>query len=86
MSVLAGRLSGDRIEHMPTCAVATFAWDTDDWDVVDSIEPDGLDVRHAPLTGAAGQPGGGLPSISPVVTQPERAPTPGLAGPARQPG
>jgi phosphohistidine phosphatase len=39
MSVLAARLSGDRIEHMPTCAVATFAWDEDDWDVVDSVEP-----------------------------------------------
>ncbi|GAA1993959.1 hypothetical protein GCM10009777_32010 [Microbacterium pumilum] len=39
MSVLAGRLSGGRIEHMPTCAVATFQWDTRDWDVVDSIEP-----------------------------------------------
>jgi phosphohistidine phosphatase len=39
MSVLAGALSRDRIEHMPTCAVATFSWDTDDWAVVDSIEP-----------------------------------------------
>lgn len=39
MSVLAGRLSGGRIEHMPTCAVATFQWETGDWDVVDSIEP-----------------------------------------------
>ncbi len=39
MSVLAGRLSRDRIEHMPTCAVATFAWDEDDWDVVDSLDP-----------------------------------------------
>lgn len=38
MSVLAARLSGDRIEHMPTCAVATFAWQEDDWDVVDSLE------------------------------------------------
>ncbi|GAA1969882.1 SixA phosphatase family protein [Microbacterium deminutum] len=39
MSVLAARLSGDRIEHMPTCAVATFAWNEDDWDVVDAVEP-----------------------------------------------
>lgn len=39
MSVLAARLSRDRIEHMPTCAVATFAWDEDDWDAVDAIEP-----------------------------------------------
>ena len=39
MSVLAARLSADRIEHMPTCAVATFAWDEDDWDVIDSVEP-----------------------------------------------
>jgi phosphohistidine phosphatase len=39
MSVLAGRLSDGRIEHMPTCAVATFAWDEDDWDVIDSVEP-----------------------------------------------
>ncbi|MEZ3159476.1 histidine phosphatase family protein [Microbacterium sp. BWT-B31] len=39
MSVLAARLSGDRIEHMPTCAVATFAWDDDDWNVVDALEP-----------------------------------------------
>ena len=39
MSVLAARLSSDRIEHMPTCAVATFAWDEDDWEVIDSVEP-----------------------------------------------
>ena len=38
MSVLAGRLSGE-IEHMPTCAVATFTWDADDWDVATSLEP-----------------------------------------------
>lgn len=38
MSVLAGALSG-RIEHMPTCAVAVFHWDEDDWSVVDAIEP-----------------------------------------------
>lgn len=39
MSALAAHLSRDRIEHMPTCAVATFTWDTDDWDVADSLEP-----------------------------------------------
>ncbi len=39
MSVLAERLSGE-IEHMPTCAVATFTWDTDDWDVATSLDPD----------------------------------------------
>jgi len=38
MSVLAGRLSGE-IEHMPTCAVATFTWDADDWDAATSLEP-----------------------------------------------
>jgi phosphohistidine phosphatase len=38
-SVLAARLSGDQIEHMPTCAVATFAWAEDDWDVAASIDP-----------------------------------------------
>jgi phosphohistidine phosphatase len=39
MSVLAGRLSGE-IEHMPTCAVATFTWEADDWDVATSLDPD----------------------------------------------
>jgi len=39
MSTLAARLSGDRIEHMPTCAVASFAWDEDDWDVALSVDP-----------------------------------------------
>ena len=36
MSALAERLSDGEIEHMPTCAVATFTWDEDDWDVVDA--------------------------------------------------
>lgn len=41
MSVLAGRLSGDGIGHMPTCAVATFTWrDLDDWDVASALDPD----------------------------------------------
>ncbi|MGN6221933.1 MAG: SixA phosphatase family protein [Microbacterium sp.] len=40
MSVLAGRLSGDGIGHMPTCAVATFTWRQDDWDVASALDPD----------------------------------------------
>ncbi|MFT4228874.1 MAG: histidine phosphatase family protein [Microbacterium sp.] len=40
MSVLAGRLSGGGIAHMPTCAVATFHWDADDWDVATAVDPD----------------------------------------------
>jgi len=39
MSVLAERLSGE-IEHMPTCAVATFTWEADDWAVATSLDPD----------------------------------------------
>lgn len=39
MTVLAERLSDGGISHMPTCAVATFAWDTDDWDVATSLDP-----------------------------------------------
>ncbi|MDN3495968.1 histidine phosphatase family protein [Planococcus sp. APC 4015] len=39
MSALAGRLSGEGIAHMPTCAVATFTWDEDDWDVVTAVPP-----------------------------------------------
>lgn len=39
MSALAGRLSDDEIAHMPTCAVASFAWDVDDWHVASSIDP-----------------------------------------------
>ena len=40
MSALAERLSGGGIAHMPTCAVATFTWDTDDWGVATSLDPD----------------------------------------------
>lgn len=40
MTVLAGALSGGSIGHMPTCAVATFHWGTDDWDVATSVDPD----------------------------------------------
>ena len=39
MSVLAGQLSGE-ISHMPTCAVATFTWEVDDWDVATAVDPD----------------------------------------------
>ena len=38
MSVLAERLSEGEIGHMPTCAVATFTWDEDDWAVLDAVE------------------------------------------------
>ena len=40
MSVLAAHLSDDAIGHMPTCAVATFTWEVDDWDVASAIDPD----------------------------------------------
>lgn len=36
---LAYALSQERITHMPTCAVAAFAWAEDDWDVIDAVEP-----------------------------------------------
>jgi phosphohistidine phosphatase len=39
MTVLAGNLSGQEIGHMPTCAVATFTWEVDDWDVATAIDP-----------------------------------------------
>lgn len=40
MTVLAERLSGGGIGAMPTCATATFRWDTDDWDVAEATDPD----------------------------------------------
>ena len=40
MTVLAERLSGGGIGHMPTCAVATFRWATADWDVASATDPD----------------------------------------------
>jgi phosphohistidine phosphatase len=40
LSVLAARLSDDGIAHMPTCAVATFTWSADDWDVATGLDPD----------------------------------------------
>lgn len=39
MTVLAAQLSGDGIEHMPTCAVATFVWDEDDWNAASAVDP-----------------------------------------------
>lgn len=36
ISDLAARLSGGGIEHMPTCAVARFAWDAGSWGEVRS--------------------------------------------------
>ena len=39
LSLLAGQLSGGEIAHMPTCAVATFTWDAEDWDVATALEP-----------------------------------------------
>lgn len=40
MSELAEELSGGGIDHMPTCAVATFTWETDDWHVATSVPPE----------------------------------------------
>lgn len=40
MTVLAERLSGGGIGHMPTCGVATFRWYTPDWDVATATDPD----------------------------------------------
>ena len=39
MSELAGRLSRHGVEHMPTCAVAVFRWEEDDWDVATQVDP-----------------------------------------------
>ncbi|MCT9820674.1 histidine phosphatase family protein [Microbacterium sp. W1N] len=39
MTVLADDLSGGGIGHMTTCAVATFRWDTDDWEVAAATDP-----------------------------------------------
>ena len=48
MSALAGRLSDGEIGHMPTCAVATFIWAQDDWDVATGLDPDNwtIDTPH----------------------------------------
>lgn len=39
ISTLAAELSGGGIGRMPTCAVATFTWDQDDWDVATAVDP-----------------------------------------------
>ncbi|WP_345803319.1 histidine phosphatase family protein [Microbacterium sp. AZCO] len=39
MTTLAEQLSDGGIVHMPTCAVATFEWDEDDWDVATAVDP-----------------------------------------------
>jgi phosphohistidine phosphatase len=38
---LAYGLSRERVEHMPTCAIARFSWDLDvsEWGAVDAVEP-----------------------------------------------
>lgn len=40
MSDLAEGLSGGGITHMPTCAIATFTWNTDSWDATTAMAPD----------------------------------------------
>lgn len=40
MSLLAERLSDGRIDRMPTCAVAVFEWDQDDWAVATALPAD----------------------------------------------
>jgi phosphohistidine phosphatase len=40
MSMLAAQLSDGGIAHMTTCAVATFTWDADDWEIATAIDPD----------------------------------------------
>lgn len=44
MSVLAARLSDGGIGHLPTCAVARFAWDEDDWDLAAALPPRSWDL------------------------------------------
>lgn len=39
LSMLAGALSDGGIGHMPTCAVAIFTWDEDDWEVATAVAP-----------------------------------------------
>lgn len=40
ITVLAEALSGGVIEHMPTCAVATFSWGDADWHELASRQPE----------------------------------------------
>lgn len=44
MTILADRLSDGAIGRMPTCAAATFRWNTDDWSVATSLTPDAATV------------------------------------------
>jgi phosphohistidine phosphatase len=39
MTDLAYALSAERIDRMPTCAIALFTWDESDWHVIDAVEP-----------------------------------------------
>ena len=39
MTELAEALSGGGVGEMPTCAVARFRWDDDDWAVVGAVDP-----------------------------------------------
>ncbi len=40
MSLLAEQLSDGRVDRMPTCAVAVFDWDQDDWAVATALPAD----------------------------------------------
>ncbi len=44
MTILADALSDGGIGHMPTCAVARFTWDTDDWAVATSLAADAWEL------------------------------------------
>ncbi len=45
MTDLAEQLSGGSITHMPTAAIATFTWETDDWKVASGSEPHAWDLE-----------------------------------------
>ncbi|MDO5735814.1 MAG: histidine phosphatase family protein [Propionibacteriaceae bacterium] len=40
MTDLTGDLSEGGISHMPTAAIATFTWQTDDWNTAITVQPD----------------------------------------------
>ena len=44
ITVLAEALSDGGIAHMPTCAVARFVWNEDDWDVATSLDPESWEL------------------------------------------
>lgn len=44
ISDLASRLSDGALGPLPTCAVATFRWGTDDWDVAATTPPANFDL------------------------------------------